>query len=55
MSYNQLRIGRVSQTGRDYFITTLTHRRRPAFADFSAARTMPVCREILVQQLSLEA
>ncbi len=33
-----LRIGRFSEQGRVYLVTTVTHQRQPLFADFSLAR-----------------
>ena len=38
MAYNDLRKGRYSQTGGEYFITTVVNGRRPLFADFQLAR-----------------
>lgn len=38
-----LRRGRVSEPGRIYLITTVTHDRRPVFADFAAARVVVGC------------
>ncbi len=40
MSYNQLRAGRYSEPGRDYFITVVTHERIPVFNDLNRARTV---------------
>lgn len=38
MTRDALRIGRVSETGRIYLITTVTQGRRPWFMDFATAR-----------------
>lgn len=38
MSYNELRKGRVSLPGQEYFITTVVRNRRPVFLDFPSAR-----------------
>ena len=38
MSYNDLRKGRFSEPGREYFFTAVVHGRRPVFLDFHAAR-----------------
>lgn len=38
MSYSQLRIGRYSEPGRDYLVTTVTHRRHPWFQQMTVAR-----------------
>lgn len=35
---HRLRTGRVSEPGRGYLLTTVTHGRTPAFADFTLAR-----------------
>ncbi len=37
MSYHDLRKGRVSEPGRAYFLTTITHHRQPLFADWQPA------------------
>ena len=37
---NRLRVGRHSQAGRAYHVTFATHRRKPVFRDFRAARQM---------------
>ncbi|HFE48101.1 MAG TPA: transposase [Chromatiaceae bacterium] len=38
MPYSDLRKGRFSEPGREYFITATLHQRRPLFRDFSLAR-----------------
>ncbi len=38
MSYNDLRKGRVSEYGREYFITFVVYKRVPVFSDFRSAR-----------------
>ncbi len=38
MSYDDLRKGRYSKTNRIYFVTTVTHKRKPLFKDFNSAR-----------------
>lgn len=38
MSYNDLRKGRWSESGREYLVTTVTARRRRIFRDFHCAR-----------------
>lgn len=38
MTRDALRVGRVSETGRIYLITTVTHGRKPWFVDFDTAR-----------------
>jgi len=38
MSYNDLRIGRYSETNRIYFVTTVTHNRKQLFSNFNSAR-----------------
>jgi REP element-mobilizing transposase RayT len=40
MSYNDLRIGRFSETGREYLITSVTHHRTALFEDFNSARML---------------
>ncbi|HHO58833.1 MAG TPA: transposase, partial [Thiotrichales bacterium] len=40
MSYNDLRKGRYSQSGRLYFITAVTRQRVPCFSDFYCARLL---------------
>jgi putative transposase len=40
MSYNDLRKGRFSETGREYLITFVTHQRTTIFDDFSCARML---------------
>jgi putative transposase len=39
----KLRRGRVSEPGRIYLVTTVTHERRPLFADFHCARALVHC------------
>jgi len=38
-----LRRGRVSEPGRIYLVTTVTHARQPLFADFQSARLLVRC------------
>ena len=45
MPYERLLIGRWSETGRIYLVTTRTHRRRRSFVDFAAAAG--VARELV--------
>lgn len=40
MPYSELRIGRYSEPGREYFITTNIYERRPVFTDFQRARKL---------------
>ncbi len=40
MSYNDLRKGRFSETGREYLITSVTHHRTALFEDLSCARML---------------
>ena len=40
MSYNNLRKGRFSESNRAYFITTVTHERRPLFKNITSARSV---------------
>jgi putative transposase len=40
MSYNDLRKGRFSETGREYLITSVTHQRTALFEDFTSARLL---------------
>ena len=40
MSYNALRKGRYSETGRAYFVTTVTENRQRWFEDFTTARIL---------------
>lgn len=40
MPYNDLRKGRYSEPGREYLVTTVTHRRHPCFVDLSMARLL---------------
>jgi REP element-mobilizing transposase RayT len=40
MSYNDLRKGRVSESGREYFVTIVTRNRVAWFEDFRRARTL---------------
>ena len=40
MTYNDLRKGRFSETGREYFITMVVQGRRNVFLDFSCARLL---------------
>ena len=40
MSYNDLRKGRFSEPGREYFVTTVVDGRRPVFRDFHTARCL---------------
>ena len=40
MSYDNLRKGRHCAAGHEYLVTTVTHRRAPAFADFVCARAL---------------
>ncbi|NQY25773.1 MAG: transposase [Piscirickettsiaceae bacterium] len=40
MSYNDLRKGRFSESGREYLITSVTHNRSPIFNDFDCARIL---------------
>jgi len=44
MSYNDLRRGRVSISGQEYYVTTVVSRRRSVFLDFPSAR---LCIEAL--------
>lgn len=46
MPYSDLRKGRYSESGREYFVTTVTHQRLPVFSDFFEARK-------LIQQLRI--
>ena len=45
MSYNDLRKGRLSLVGGEYFLTCVVHNRRPVFTDFKFCR-------ILVKEMS---
>ena len=40
MSYNDLRKGRFSETGREYFLTSVIHHRNPVFNNFHCARIL---------------
>jgi len=40
MSYNDLRKGRFSESGREYLITAVTHNRKPFFNNFHCARLL---------------
>jgi len=40
MSYNDLRKGRFSESGREYLITSVTHGRSAIFNDFNSARLL---------------
>jgi len=40
MSYNDLRKGRFSESGREYLITTITQQRLPIFNDFDSNRIL---------------
>lgn len=40
MSYNDLRKGRYSESGREYFVTMVVDQRRPFFSDFATARLL---------------
>lgn len=43
MSYTNLLIGRCSQFGRAYFVTSVTHQRKPVFLDLYSARDLVNC------------
>ena len=43
MSYNDLRQGRFSALGQEYFITTVVQHRTPIFSDFYLARSYVTC------------
>jgi putative transposase len=40
MTYNKLRKGRLSESGREYLVTAVTHDRQCFFADIIAARLL---------------
>ncbi len=40
MSYNDLRKGRFSESNQFYFVTTVTHERKPVFNRFSSSRIL---------------
>ena len=40
MTYNDLRKGRYSESGREYLVTVVTEGRRPVFGDFYASRLL---------------
>lgn len=40
MSYNNLRKGRFSGHNQIYFVTTVTHKRKPVFKNFNSARIL---------------
>ncbi|MFG1491308.1 transposase, partial [Oceanospirillum sp. HFRX-1_2] len=48
MSWSELRKGRVSQFGREYFITFVTNNRTDIFHDFDAAKLF--CQQIAANQ-----
>lgn len=50
MSYNNLRKGRYSEPGREYFITTVIAERRPVFHDFICARLLVSCLRDIQQK-----
>ena len=49
MSYNDLRKGRISAIGQDYFITCVVGDRKPVFVDFN------LCRSLVKEMMHLEA
>ena len=54
MSWNDLRRGRVSEPGREYLVTCVTHQRQPFFRDFLLAREMIRVMRRLQEEQQLE-
>lgn len=55
MSYSDLRKGRVSETGRAYFVTTVTINREPIFRDIYCSRLLVQCMKKLHRERMLNS